>query len=202
MVNSFRQVNNRYKLKVEGPFALVGDHEKIIFNEPQAKDQGIYIWTIPYSKGGYLVDYIGETGVSFGVRFKEHMIQTLGGNYRISDVDARIQGIEIILWNGLWRKGTRDKISEFVEQYPKLAPVIKKHLEAQVIFTIKLNTDQRVRRRIEGALAKHIKLQSNPIKALIPLDIRYNYRREDEAPLFAEISCEYEILGVPEEIEF
>ena len=64
------------------------------------------------------MNYIGETGRDFGVRLKEHMIQTMGGNYRISDPDQIIQGNDVVLWNGLWRKGTRDRIEDYVNRLP------------------------------------------------------------------------------------
>lgn len=99
---------NKIILNFEGPYGLTKDNEKILFQEEISKKSGIYLWATPYNNGGLLINYIGETSISFWQRNKDHMIQTMGGNYRICDPDALLKGVEKILWNGLWRKGTRD----------------------------------------------------------------------------------------------
>lgn len=94
---------SKAKITFEGPFGLCGDHSKLLFNEDISHSAGIYLWTFKF-KERYLIDYIGETGKSFYQRMKDHMIQQMGGNYRICDPKALMNGKEKIIWNGLWRK--------------------------------------------------------------------------------------------------
>jgi hypothetical protein len=189
-----------FELELHGPYGLCGTHEKIIFYEPIGEEAGIYFWTVPYYQGGSIVNYIGETGVSFKQRFKEHMIHTAGGNYRINDPDFEIQGVERILWNGLWRKGTRDKMPEFVSRMVELSPAIKKTLEHSEIYVAPFEGEKRIRQRIEGAIADYIKAQSPPASALLPTDVRYTKRWNDEEPVSVLISGGDALLGMPKNL--
>jgi len=129
---------------------------------------------------------------------KEHLIETLGGNYRICDPDMLLQGEEKIIWNGLWRKGTRDKINEFIENYERHAPIIKKYIEMHDIFLAPLTTDKRKCRLIEGSIAEIIKNQNPPIRNLLPSDIRYVCKRKKSEKEFSVvIECNENILGLP-----
>lgn len=143
------------------------------------------------------MSYIGETGTSFGQRAKEHMIQTMGGNYQISDPEQLKQGRDVIVWNGLWRKGTRDKTAEFLNRLPEFAPVIQEFVRTELVFTAALKADTRTRRRIEGALASYIKNQPFPAGSLLPSDVRYRIRKDSEPPITVQIQCEQVILGLP-----
>ena len=188
------------KLILHGPYGLCGKHENIIFYEDIAKKAGIYFWTVPYVQGGLIINYIGETGESFKRRFKDHMIQKAGGHYRICDPDFAVQGVERILWNGLWRKGTRDKMPEFVRRIIELSPAIKKSLKNSEIYVAPFEGEKRIRQRIEGALADHIKAQPPPASNLLPKDIRYYKRRSDEEPVTVLISGGDALLGMPKDL--
>ena len=188
------------KLILHGPYGLCGTHEKILFYEDIGEEAGIYFWTVPYFKGGSVISYIGETGVSFKQRFKDHMIHTAGGNYRICDPDFEVQGVERILWNGLWRKGTRDKMPEFVSRMIELSPAIKKSLEHSEIYVAPFEGEKRIRQRIEGAIANYIKAQPPPASSLLPTDVRYYRRGNDEEPVHVQISGGNDLLGMPENI--
>lgn len=105
---------------VQGPFALAGTHAPIVFADAIANESGLYVWTVPYVGGGLIVTYVGETQSSFGQRMKEHAIQTLGGNYRVSDPDQLCQGVDAIVWPGSrdvaiwkWTKGEATLKTDF-----------------------------------------------------------------------------------------
>ena len=192
--------DTKFELTLHGPYGLCGKHEKIIFYEPIGDETGIYFWTVPYFQGGSIINYIGETGASFNQRLKEHMIHTAGGNYRICDPDFEIQGVERVLWNGLWRRGTRNKMSEFVSRIIELSPAIKKSLEISEIYVAPFESERRIRQRIEGALANYIKAQPPPASSLLPKDVRYYKRGNDEEPVAVLISGGNALLGMPEDI--
>jgi hypothetical protein len=149
--------------------------------------------------GRYRITYIGETSASFYRRIKEHVIQTLGGNYRICDPKALRHGVQEVVWNGLWRKGTREKLPEFLRRYAELGPLIKESLKIEVVFLAVLECDRRLKRRIEGALAEAHRACTEKA-SLLPEDIRYYRRRADEMPVAIQVSAEKEIEGLPSEI--
>lgn len=193
-------INNNINLNFEGPFGLAGDNDKILFQEPISKKCGIYLWATPYIEGGFLINYIGETGVSFWQRMKDHMIQTMGGNYRLCDPDALLKGEERILWNGLWRKGTRDKMVEYLDNLVKLAPAIQKTFQITNIFVAPFEAERRIRQRVEGALAVYIKEQPPPASSLLPRDIRFYYRGNEESPISVSLRCSANIHGLPNQL--
>jgi len=184
-------------LKLFGPYQLFGNNDNLLFDADTSYQGGIYLWTIRY-KNGYLIDYIGKTGNTFRQRMKEHLIQTLGGNYRICNPDMLLQGKEEIIWDGLWRKGTRDKIGEFIKNYENYASTIKRYIEIHDIFLAPLTIDRRKRQLIEGNIAKIIKAQKPPISNLLPPDIRYVYDKKDsEEGFVVKIECDENIFGLP-----
>jgi hypothetical protein len=61
-------------------------------------------------------------------------VQTLSGNYQIIDPDRMVDGVHEIVWNGLWRKGTRDRLPEFIQRYEELAPVVRRYLVGQRVY--------------------------------------------------------------------
>ena len=188
-------------VQFEGPFSLATKSRPLLFEAPIAEEPGIYLWTIPYGSGGYLVSYVGETGASFGRRLKDHVIQTMGGNYRICDTALLVEGQAKVLWNGLWRQGTRDRLLEYLEQAEHLAPLARRELELTAVFAAPLHLPDRLRRRIESALAAHIRNQGAPASSLLPGDIRYYPRREAEEPVHVEIRCLELVHGLPSFVE-
>jgi hypothetical protein len=186
-------------LRFTGPYPACSESADILNGCPYSKESGIYLWAVQMPTGKYRISYIGETSASFYRRIKEHVIQTLGGNYRICDPTAMRQGVQKVIWDGLWRKGTRDKLPEFLRRYAELAPLIKESLAIQVVFVAVLDREKRLRRRIEGALAEA--LRANPEAcSLLPDDIRYLRRNESEAPVKVVIESEGDFDGLPQKV--
>lgn len=186
------------KIQFTGPYGLLGNHESILFDDPIGKCSGIYIWTAQMNDA-FVIEYIGITTVSFAKRSMEHIINTFGGNYRICDSDKMKKAQEEILWPGFYRK--KRAIAEFSEIYLDLAPSILNYLQTIKVFTATVGLERRVVERIEGALARYVWNQPQPASALLPKDVRYRKRKEDEEPIRVEIQCDREILGIPTEIE-
>lgn len=188
-----------YNVKIIGPFKIGGEND--VFQSPYADLCGIYIWAI-YVKGKFIINYIGETGLSFKKRTKEHLIQIMGGNYRVPDPKDLYVAKETILWDGLWRKGQRDKIVEFIDIYELLAPKIKEYIEMLNIFLIPMDVEARVRKLIEGNIAKHVRNQPICLSGLLPDDIRYIAEKKiDEQSFSIKFLSSREILGLPEKIQ-
>jgi hypothetical protein len=185
-------------LQFFGAFDIVSEFNDVLYGCEQRDRAGIYLWAVLVD-GQYRVTYVGETGASFYRRTKEHIIQTLGGNYRVCDAAAMRQGIQNVLWDGLWRKGTRDKLPEFLERYQELAPHIKEYLRAQVIFLAATECDDIMRKRIETAIA--LAIRSDVIaSSLFPEDIRFRKPKGNELPVKVKLLSESRIMGLPSEI--
>lgn len=192
--------NDAVSLEFSGPFKLYGAKGKLLFDQKVARLAGVYLWTVRF-RGGFLINYVGETGNSFYRRMKDHMIQCLGGNYRICDAEQLLEGRKIILWNGMWRKGTRDLMPMFVdEKYVELAPRIRDYLKVLDIFVAPFDTDKRTRRRIEGAIAFSLREQDDPIGSFISEDVRYSGRKQNETPIQVAITSSAKLLGLDHQL--
>jgi hypothetical protein len=190
----------KYNLKIQGPYKICDETCDVLEKCEFSKNEGIYLWAVKMSTGKYRLTYIGETSASFYKRTKEHIIQTLGGNYQVCDADAMLKGEHKIIWNGLWRKGTRNKLPEFIKKYQKLALEIKNYLMSQVLFVIPFKTDRRSRQRIEAAIAKAI-LNDKEASSIMPKDIRFYYKKDKEEPIEVTIESSKIIEGLPEKIK-
>jgi len=184
-------------LQFQGPFSLLSREPPSLFDEPAAQKPGIYLWAVPYHLGGYLPIYVGETGASIAQRNKDHVIQTLGGNYRVCDPDRLPFGEARVIWNGLWRKDCRHRLGEYLHRVEELLPAIRRELLLEVVFVAPAKLESRLRRRIEGAVAGHIRSQPPPACSLLPSDIRYHLRRSTETPVAVRISIPVNVLGLP-----
>jgi hypothetical protein len=110
-----------------------------------------------------------------------------------------LRGVQEIVWNGLWRKGTRERTAEFFRRYEELAPLVKRHLQCHSVFVAPFQADVRLRRRIEGALARYLRTLGEA-SSLLPADIRYVVRRDDECPIVVSIAADCAIEGLPSEL--
>jgi hypothetical protein len=188
-----------FEIHFHGPYGLAGQHERLLFGESISQKPGVYLWTVRTSEG-FIVEYVGQTGESFSKRTKDHMIQTLGGNYRVCDPQLMRQGQAKVVWPGLWRKDTRGRMPEFAQRYLELAPAIQGYLDAIELFLAPVAGDRRLRERIEGAIALQIRGQSSPTGSLLPPDIRYRPRMQAEVPLSVDIECDRVVLGIPSQL--
>ena len=188
-------------VQFEGPFGLASRTPPLLFEQAVSAKCGIYLWAIPYRKGGYLVSYVGETGVSFWQRTKEHLIQTMGGNYRISDPELLVEGEAKTVWNGLWRRDTRDRMLEYLERAEELAPLARRELQLTVVFVAPLEVDARIRQRIEAGIALEIRKRKESALSLLPDDIRYRPRRESEQGIRVEVRCPAHVHGLPTSVD-
>lgn len=185
-----------FRLHFHGPFSICTDEDDVLAQCPYRDSPGIYLWAVMQPTGCYRIEYIGQTTTSFYQRTNEHVIQTLGGNYRILDVDQMRDGIQQIVWNGLWRRNTRTLLPEFIRRYETLAPLIRRYLLSELVFVAPIDCAPRIQRRIEGALARHIRSIPEAC-VLLPDDIRYVYRRSGEPCLTVSFSADHDIDGLP-----
>jgi len=84
----------------------------------------------------------------------------------------------------------------FADKYVELAPVIKEYLETLDIFIAPIQTNKRIRQRIEGAIAFSLREQPPPIGPFMSEDVRYFCREEKEMPIQVMIESDEKLFGL------
>lgn len=183
------------------PFCPSAHGQDLLHGCDISKDYGIYIFAAKQKKGGYRVTYIGETGTSFYKRIKEHAIQTLGGNYRICDAEKMTYGIQEIIWDGLWRKGVRNKIFEFIDKYEYYSPFVKAYIKSISIFLAPFHGSKEQRKNIEFKISSEIR-SAGECASLLPSDIQYRYKKINFSGQLLQVQSFTHIEGLPSIVKF
>ena len=110
--------------------------------------------------------------------------------------DGRFGSPEIFVTNANLAAWT-----EYLDRLEEFAPIIRKRLQTEAVFVAPLRSERRLRQRVEGAIAEHIKAQPAPVSSLLPSDIRYYRRRADEEPVTVVIECRCHVHGLPRTLE-
>jgi hypothetical protein len=186
-------------VKFDGPHTAYSETQDVLADTKNRKAGGVYLWAIRVGEA-YRITHIGQTGTSFYQRMKEHIINTLGGNYRISDSEALAKGESKVLWDGLWREGRRECLPEFLQDSSRLFEEAKRNLKLEKIFIAPLEVEDRMRRRIEGGIAKEIR-KDKVASSLFPADIRVLGRLTTESAIPIRIAAGVKILGLPEQLD-
>lgn len=183
----------------DGPYPAYSETQDVLADCKHRKAGGVYFWAIKVGPN-YRLTHIGQTSTSFYHRMKEYIINTLGGNYRICDPDALERGEAKLLWNGMWREGTRENLPQFLRDSSQLFEAAKRNLMLEQIFIAPLDVEDRMRRRIEGAIAKTVR-KDKLASSLLPPDVRVLGRLTTEVPTPVRIRVGSKILGLPEQLD-
>lgn len=186
-------------LEFFGPYPLASEEKDILSDCEFADKSGIYIWTVRLENNVHKITYIGETYRSFYTRTKEHVLHQFSGYYSIYDPELLAKGILKFAWNGLWGKGRKNKLPEYLANYNKYAPMNLEYIKMQSIFVAPINVDKKIIVKIEGALAKELR-NNNEASALLDKNIRYNYLNEVKENLLVKIKTPLVIAGIPKEL--
>ena len=144
--------------------------EKSLFHSPYANDAGIYLWVIKNRQDNLnYIHYIGETS-HFAKRQREHSIQILGLNYRILDSQQAINGIEKIVWNGLWRDKTREAVGKTIEQYHTIGQYVTDYISIIDIYFAPTQCSKDLRKHIEGCIGKNLRMKYSEWTRFYPDD--------------------------------
>jgi len=152
-----------------GPFKFTkGDN--YLFDQPFLKNEGIYIWTIKdeTNKINY-VHYVGET-VNFGKRQKHHFVQMTGLNYLILDADFARQGIEKIIWKGMWRDRTTNAVADLLDNYHHVSKKVTDYIGIINVYFAPTILEKYLRRHIEGCIAWNFRNKYPDLKRFYPDD--------------------------------
>jgi hypothetical protein len=147
---------------------------------------GIYLWTVP-SIFGDLVYYVGETARGFAPRMDEHLSMQLSGRYRIYEPKAFLRGEKKLLWRGVYGKGAEANVAGFVDKLPTLAPTLVEFVRSIRFHVAPTTCTDRMRKRIEAALADHLRQQKGLVGEFQEEDVRYVQRQAEEEAISVDI---------------
>jgi len=188
-----------FTVAFHGPHTICSESKDVLADCPQRKAAGIFFTAVQVGDT-YRITHIGQTGTSFYARLKEHVIQTLGGNFRICDPKSMARGEIKVLWDGLWRPGRHAQLPEFLRDGPALFEAARACFKLEKAFVAPLELEDRLRRRIEGAIAQQIR-KDMAASSLFPPDVRYLPKLSTETPTTIRIVTPKKILGLPEQLE-
>jgi hypothetical protein len=194
-------MSSAVSLEFSGPFSwLSSDLAPAIFEVAAARTAGIYLWTVD-TQDGYLIYYVGETGVEFRQRLHQHLSQQLAGMYHIYNPERFAFGHKHVLWRGLHGNDREPGLAAFVERLPTLAPALAGFVRLMRFHLAPLTCDTRLRRRIEAALALHVSSQPGLVGSFQDAGIRYLPRRAGEEPVEVLCMSSAVLLGLPARLE-
>ena len=189
------------ELKFSGPYAwLPGLSVPSLAEVEVGTNPGIYLWTVP-STVGELVYYVGETARGFARRMDEHLSEQLSGRYRIYKPEAFLRGEKDLLWRGVYGRGAQPNVAGFVEQLPNWAPALVQFVRSIRFHVAPTTCSDRLRKRIEAALADHLKHCEGLIGSFQEGDVQYRQRRSEEEPITVNIAWQQKPVGVPDLLE-
>jgi len=181
-----------------GPFSWPGTSDApSVFDADEARQPGIYLWTVPV-RDGHLLYYVGETGRSFGARLLEHYKEHAAAMYHVYSPAEFARGEKVALWPGRFDAVHRKSAKECIANYPQLCEQIRGLTFILRFFLAPLPCEDRIRRRIEAAIAKALYAAPGIVGAFQDQGIRYDSRKNDEEPIGCVITSPVPLLGLPE----
>jgi hypothetical protein len=160
---------------------------------------GIYLWTVDYYLGGYIIYAAGITRRPIEMRFQEHTRNIFRGVYTLFDLEALKHGHRKEIWHGLWMgKRPPKKEEEFERRKSELENVARKHLRTYRIFTAKVPVDDRVLERLEAAIMNNLYEQPNLFSKIPDRGMYLSPRWDTESPIAIKNECKVELHGITE----
>ena len=133
-----------------GPFVFVPQSGfECVFDRPGTSGPGLYLWTIEYD-GGYLVNYVGETGRDLWSRLAEGVAYSFGGREGvISDPEQFRRGRPVPL--------ATYSFAEFLADYPRLSVAIHGVYRSYRVFIAPVQLAESVRRFAEAGIIRSLR---------------------------------------------
>lgn len=187
-------------LHFEGPFSWTGERAPALTDSSLATTAGLYLWAVQTRLGG-LVQYVGETGRTFGERFEEHLRAQLAGEYSVHDVAALRNGRrDAPLWPGVYGPDRPRTVRAFAARLSELAAPQQEYIRMVRFYLGSAELPDRVRRRVEAAIAGHLAAQAEPVGTFLDPDVRYQPRLPSEQPIEIRLSASSSLRGFPDSV--
>jgi len=184
-----------------GPFSWPGmlDAPSVFFDAEVRRLSGIYLWTVPLPEG-HLIYYVGETERSFEVRLLEHYKEHATCMYHLYSPAEFARGEKVVMWPGRYDSADRKSIKECIAQYAKFSSLANEIAHIYRFFLAPLSCEQRIRRRIEAAIAGALYAAPGLAGIFQDRGIHYAPKTADEAPLGCVLTSPVPLIGLPERI--
>jgi len=180
-----------------GPYSWPGASDApSLFDADIRREAGIYLWTVRLPDG-FLVYYVGETGRSLESRMFEHYKEHASCMYHLYDPKRFARGEKVPLWPGRFDTSDRRTILECIQQHGRLSTVVAELTSLYRFLFAPLAGDQRIRRRVEAAIAYALYDVPGIVGMFQDVGIRYSPRRDDEHPVECEVLSSVVVLGLP-----
>lgn len=143
------------ELDILGPFSWIPrapSSPPRIFDAPESKTCGIYLFTVPGDEGLHIY-WVGQTSQPVRTRIATHSREFLAGTYNILDVDKLRAGERAVLWKGLWwRKDSADRYEEYLLRAGEVAPLVLSQLRSTHIYIVPAPKERRFLARLEAGI--------------------------------------------------
>ncbi|MEI7902674.1 MAG: hypothetical protein WCK89_20680 [bacterium] len=183
-----------------GPFSWPGISDApSIFDAEEGRQSGIYLWTVPLREG-HLIYYVGETGRNFRTRLLEHYMEHAAAMYHVYSPAEFARGEKVALWPGHFDTAHRKSAKECVLNYSQFCKQIGELTYILRFLLAPLACEERIRRRVEAAIAKALSDTPGIVGTFQDRDIRYAARKDNEEPIECVITSTVPLLGLPERL--
>lgn len=197
-VGNFKENMEEIILSFDGPFNFTNERSNI-FTCKYRNCSGIYIWAVKnIVLEKYLIHYIGETE-KFASRQREHLINILGLNYGIFEAGSLKQGVEVRLWDGLWRMKALDAPCDAIKKYDELRTSVLEYLTSIEVFFAETDVSSKERKNIEGHIGINLRNNHKEWSTIYPSDNHIGLSKIS-ANKILKIECESDIAGLDSQI--
>ena len=174
--------------------------DRCLFTSPLRDSACVYLWTNRSDRDHrHYIHYVGEAK-SFAKRHREHLIHILGLNYGIFDPTAARQGIQRLVWPGLWRDKSPDGPGRLLEQYGQITSMVIDYVSSMTVFVAETDVEAGLRKHIEGSIGWNLRNNHKDCKMLYP-DDNHVGRNVTSASIRLEITADETIAGLDPEME-
>jgi hypothetical protein len=184
-----------------GPFSWEGAVDApFVYDVSESRESGVYLSTVPL-KNGYLIHYVGETGVSFGARLRQKRSKYVAAMYHVYSPAEFARGEKVSLWPGYWgdqHGANRKSKEECRANRERLSEPIRQMTSILRFFLAPLSCNNRIRQRIKTAVTLPLYDLPGQVGAFQVWLGRHHRRRKDEAPIECVTSSPVPLLGLPE----
>jgi hypothetical protein len=127
----------------------------------------------------------------------EHYKEHASAAYHLYDPAAFRCGKKVCVWEGLYGPGRRSFLLESIRRYKEFTTTIANLTESYHFYVAPIDCDDRLRQRIEAAIAGCLYQQEGVIGDFQDRNIRYRGRTDQEAAIEVSIESMVKLLGVP-----
>jgi hypothetical protein len=159
---------------------------------------GAYLIAVEYLNG-YLIYGAGITRRLAPIRFREHSLKYMSGDYTVLDIAAMKQGKREEIWHGWgW---SPEKRTEFEKRKPMIVDAAKRQLEGFRIFVSDIGNQPRILERLEASIMNWLYQQPSPFCDIPDKGMMLAPRWETEPVIVAWNKCNLRLHQLPDKLD-